>query len=144
MNRADETTFAWALNDSARDVLTRDAHASLCAKIGAGEQDRAITELLIFYALGRLELPHNLAGLAAEWVAGYRGSDCETTLLAVIAAIRISPQIEAATARTNDEEQPPRRTLIACRSDRAVQMMRKRRRLATCSTDITEPTIIGT
>jgi hypothetical protein len=53
MNRAQEWSFVWALADSAAEYMEPDAHVRLCAKIGAGEYDRAIADLLVFYADSR-------------------------------------------------------------------------------------------
>ena len=53
MNRAQEWSFVWALADSAAEYMEPDAHVRLCAKSGAGEYDRAIANLLVFYADSR-------------------------------------------------------------------------------------------
>jgi hypothetical protein len=60
MNRADEGALAWALADWATAFLNPADRAWLCAKIGAGEQDSAITDLLTFYANTDAELPREL------------------------------------------------------------------------------------
>ena len=60
MNRADQETLAWSLVKSASAFLRPEARAWLCAKIGAGEQDSAITDLLTFYANTDAELPREL------------------------------------------------------------------------------------
>jgi hypothetical protein len=49
MYRAHELSFVWALADWAAEYMHTDAHVRLCAKIVAGDQDGAITDLLVFY-----------------------------------------------------------------------------------------------
>jgi hypothetical protein len=80
MNRADEGALAWALANSVTRFLRPGARAWLCAKIGAGDQDRAIRDLLTFYANSKVELPDELAGPIRAWIRGYVGSDSETLL----------------------------------------------------------------
>jgi hypothetical protein len=51
-------------------VGARLPRAWLCAKIGAGDQDRAIRDLLTFYANSKVELPYELAGPIRAWIRG--------------------------------------------------------------------------
>jgi hypothetical protein len=90
MNRADEENLAWALAESASRFLRPDARASLCAKIGAGEQEGAITDLLIFYANSNAELPSELAASIRTWIHGYLGSDSEPILQHLYGTINVS------------------------------------------------------
>ncbi len=46
MNTVDENEFAWALLGSAKPFLADAVNSCLCVKIGAGEQNVAIRELL--------------------------------------------------------------------------------------------------
>lgn len=54
--------------------------AQLCAKIGAGEHDSAIRELLVVCARTQAKLPHEIAAAIRNWIHGYAGSDIETSL----------------------------------------------------------------
>jgi hypothetical protein len=66
-----------------------DVHVRLCAKIGAGEYDRAIADLLVFYANRRIALPYEFAAPIRAWIRGYAGTDREPVLLRLYD--RISP-----------------------------------------------------
>jgi hypothetical protein len=90
MNRADQETLAWALAKSASAFLRPDARAWLCAKIGAGEQEAAITDLLIFYANSNAELSNELAASIRAWIHGYVGSDSEPLLRHLYGRINVS------------------------------------------------------
>jgi hypothetical protein len=90
MNRADEGALAWALSNSVTRFLRPGARAWLCAKIGAGDQDRAIRDLLTFYANSKVELPYELAGPIRAWIRGYVGSDSETLLRRLYDQITVS------------------------------------------------------
>jgi hypothetical protein len=95
MNRADEQTLAWALAKSTSALLRPDARAWLCAKIGAGEQEGAITDLLIFYANSNAELPSELAAPIQAWIHGYAGSDSEPILRHLYGRIKVSVTAQA-------------------------------------------------
>jgi hypothetical protein len=117
MNRADEGALAWALANSVTRFLRPGARAWLCAKIGAGDQDRAIRDLLTFYANSKVELPYELAGPIRAWIRGYVGSDSETLLR------RLYDQITVSTTSHGTEQAPAfnRDRLIAKRCDRAMR-----------------------
>lgn len=104
MNRADEGDLAWALADSATALLDPVVRAWLCAKIGAGEQESAIRELLILYANGDAELPCELAAPVRAWIDGYAGSDLEPILRHIYGRISVS-------ATDRPSSQPPEREL---------------------------------
>jgi hypothetical protein len=52
VNREQEWSFVWALADSAAEFMKPDVHVRLCAKIGAGEYDGAIADLLVSMRIG--------------------------------------------------------------------------------------------
>jgi hypothetical protein len=91
MNREQEWLFVWALADSAAKYMSPDAHVRLCARIGAGEYDRAITDLLVFYADRRAAgLPYEFAAPIRSWIRGYAGTDREPVLLRLYDRINVS------------------------------------------------------
>jgi hypothetical protein len=90
MNRAQEWSFVWALADSTAEHLQPDARVRLCAKIGAGEYDTAIADLLVFYANRRVALPYEFAAPIRAWIRGYAGTDREPVLLRLYDRIRVS------------------------------------------------------
>lgn len=89
MNRAEESSLAWALADSAV-FLRADARAWLCAKIGAGDLDSAIRDLLHGFVRHGAELPRELAVELTDWLRGYSGSDFEPALRDLVDRVRIS------------------------------------------------------
>jgi hypothetical protein len=91
MNRADQETLAWTLARSAREFLRPAARTWLCAKIGAGEQESAITDLLVFYANSSADLPGDLAASVRCWIHGYAGTDNEPILWDLYGRINVSP-----------------------------------------------------
>jgi hypothetical protein len=90
MNRAEELALAWALADAATTLLRPDARTWLCAKIGAGEQESAIMDLLAVCARSRAELPPELAASVQTWIRGYAGSDTEPILRRLVDAIQVA------------------------------------------------------
>ncbi|MDT5362561.1 MAG: hypothetical protein QOC69_4323 [Mycobacterium sp.] len=114
MNRADEGALAWALAKSAAGFLRPGARAWLCAKIGAGEQENAITDLLSFYANSDAELPSELAAPIRAWIRGYTGSDSEPLLrrfydqITVSATIQMTDQTSAFTQHRLITKRPDR------------------------------------
>ena len=90
MNRARELSFVWALADWAVEYMRPDARVRLCTKIGAGEQDSAIADLLAFYSNSQVELPYELAAPIREWIQGYAGTVREPVLLRLYDRIRVS------------------------------------------------------
>jgi hypothetical protein len=117
MNRADEGALAWALANSAAGFLRPGAHAWLCAKIGAGEQEGAIRDLLTFYAnSSKTELPRELAGPIQAWIRGYVGSDIEPLLRHLYDRITVSDTTQVTQTSTFT-----RRRLVAKRSGHAIR-----------------------
>lgn len=90
MNRADERALVWALTDSASTFLHEQARTRLCVKIGAGEQEVVIAELLRWYARHDVELSSSLAAEVPSWTRGYSGSECEPVLQRLVDRIRVS------------------------------------------------------
>jgi hypothetical protein len=73
MNRADERALAWALADAAAPYLPREARVRLSMKIGAGELDGAIVDLLTFYGHTETRISLELIAPLDVWIFGYRG-----------------------------------------------------------------------
>jgi hypothetical protein len=117
MNRADEGALAWALANSAAGFLRPGARAWLCAKIGAGEQESAIGDLLTFYANSNAELPCELAAPIRAWIRGYVGSDSEPLLRSLYDQINVS----VTTNMTDEPSAFTRHGLIAMRPDRVMR-----------------------
>ena len=127
MNRADEGALAWALANSVTRFLRPGARSWLCAKIGAGDQDRAIRDLLTFYANSKLELPYELAGPIRAWIRGYVGSDSEPLLRRLYDRIKVSDTTQV----TDQTSTFTRRRLVAKRSDHAMRARSTCTRLST-------------
>ncbi|BCO60211.1 MULTISPECIES: hypothetical protein [Mycobacterium avium complex (MAC)] len=121
MNRADEGALAWALIDSATASLKPAVRALLCAKIGAGERDSAIKDLLTFYADSDVGLPWELAVQVRAWIQGYAGSDSEPILRDVYDRISVSDTSCAYSPRPEAKSQRSPRQLTARRSAHAVR-----------------------
>jgi hypothetical protein len=75
MNRAEQTSFAWALADVAKPFIRKDARAWLHAEIGAGDLEIAITNLLSGFLRTNRRLPLELDTQLRAWIAGYSGSE---------------------------------------------------------------------
>jgi len=90
VNSADAGTLAWALADSAKTFMNSADRTMVCAKIGAGEQDSAIMDVLAIYENTEAELPFELAAPIRKWIEGYAGSDSEPILLDIYDRIRVS------------------------------------------------------
>ncbi|OBF37458.1 hypothetical protein A5719_21860 [Mycolicibacterium peregrinum] len=90
MDRAEESAFVWALMDGAGSFLSTEARAWLCVKIGAGEQDRAILDLLRGFVRNDAALPPVLAGSLWAWMGGFVGSEGETALRELAFRLRLS------------------------------------------------------
>jgi hypothetical protein len=116
MNRADETNLAWTLNDAASAFLSRDARLWLCVKIGAGELESAIIELLDGYVRHNAELPSELAAPVRAWIRGYLGSDSEPILRHLLSRLRVSARPQPGTPSREPQRRPLR--LVARRSAR--------------------------
>jgi hypothetical protein len=115
MNRADEGALSWALVDSATAFLKPAVRAWMCAKIGAGEGNSAIKDLLTFYANSDVELPWELAGQVRSWIQGYAGSDSEPILRHIYDRISVSNKNYANPRHEAEVHRSPRR-LTARRS----------------------------
>lgn len=89
MNRAEEASLAWALADSAV-FLRADARTWVCAKIGAGDLDGAIGDLLDGFARYGTALPGELVVSLMDWLGGYSGTDGEADLRHLVSRVRIS------------------------------------------------------
>ena len=92
MNRTDGRALAWALADSSNEFMNPADHTTVCAKIGAGEHDSAISYVLSFYAHTGIELPFTLAAPIQRWIAGYAGSDSEQILRRIYDRISVSAE----------------------------------------------------
>ena len=90
MSTVDVGRLAWALADTARVHMNSADRTEVCLKIGAGQQDRAIRELLVFFARNDAELPFELAAGVRQWIAGYAGTDSEALLRYVYDRIKVS------------------------------------------------------
>ncbi|MGA8548426.1 MAG: hypothetical protein WB785_24665 [Mycobacterium sp.] len=119
MNRADEGALAWALTDSATAFLNPRVRAWLCTKIGAGEQDGAIMDLLTFYANSNADLPCELAVPIRAWIQGYAGSDSEPILRRIYDQIGVSVANKETSQRREGELHHFPNRLIAKRSGHA-------------------------
>ena len=80
MNRAELNSFTWALADIAKPLLGKETRAWLHARIGAGDLDTAIVELLHGFAQTHSALPIELATQLRAWIAGYSCSEREVSL----------------------------------------------------------------
>ena len=72
------------------NTCSPDVRAQLCAKIGAGEYNSTIVDLLVFYANGRATLPYEFAAPIRAWIRGYAGTDREPILLRLYDRITVS------------------------------------------------------
>lgn len=90
MNRAEESAFVWALMDSANPFLSKTARTWLCVRIGAGELESAIKQLLRGFVASETALPANLMESLAEWIRGFAGSEGEPDLRELMRGIKMS------------------------------------------------------
>lgn len=127
MNSADVGALAWALADSANAFMSSADRTTVCAKIGAGEQDSAIRDVLALYGNTEAELPFELAAPIRKWIAGYAGSDSETTLLRVYDRIRVSVASTTGSQPPKPEPYRPPPPLVARRSEPAERIGTNRR-----------------
>ena len=121
MNSADVGALAWALADSANAFMNRADRARVCAKIGAGEQDSAITDVLTCYANTNTELPFALASPIRKWIDGYAGSDTEQILRHVYDRISVPGEDAASSEPVEAKAHRPPKRLIATRSEHAAR-----------------------
>lgn len=89
MNRAEEDRFAWALMEAAGIFLNECARSWLCAKLGAGETQSVIRDLLAGFASSSTKLPLPLAASLWSWANGFRGSDDEMTVREIIGKVTL-------------------------------------------------------
>jgi hypothetical protein len=118
MDKAHELVLAWALADSAAEHLSAEARVRLCTKIGAGELDSAIGELLAFFAHTQAELPDDLAASLRVWIRGYAGTERGPALLQLYHRIRVS----AGTQTSRSEPAAKSRRLVARHHERATRV----------------------
>jgi hypothetical protein len=116
LNRAEETTLVWSLIDVTRSAMTPTTRVWLCAKIGAGEQEEAMTDLLNALADRSVSIPGPLTVPLWNWVWGYRGSDREPALRALLSRLHVpepprptAPPTEPSVPRRPPFNQRPRR-----------------------------------
>lgn len=88
MDRAAEVTFAWALLHAARGFLDETAYSWLCARLGAGETQAVIRDLLAGFVSSSTALPVAIAPSLSSWVAGFGGSDAEPALRDIASPLR--------------------------------------------------------
>ena len=119
VNRADEGFLAWTLANSARRFLDPTTYSWLCTKIGAGEQEGAILDLLGWHATSRAELPAEVADRLQDWLRGFAGSDREPALRRLVEQVQVSSRNESAAVAIK----PPQR-LIARRNLATSRMLR--------------------
>lgn len=117
MNRADENEFAWALMGSAKPFLADTVNSWLCVKIGAGEQNVAIRELLERFVGNGATLPPALVASLWAWINGFVGSDEETALRDLAVRIRVAQTSHLSPPVHEDD--PEVAQLIPRRSERA-------------------------
>lgn len=91
VNRSEELALAWALVSAAKAFIRPTAHARLCAKIGAGDHEPAIRELIAAFAGSHTPMASGLIAGLLTWVSGYSGSEHETALRELVATIRVDP-----------------------------------------------------
>lgn len=96
MNRREQADLAWTLTDIAKATLPKDIRVWLYAKIGAGDQELAIFELLRGFVDTRAKLSAEIHAQIAAWVAGYRESDAENELNLLVNQVRVSVKSELA------------------------------------------------
>lgn len=98
MNTAGETSLVWSLMDVAKPIMRPATRTWLCTKIGAGDRDAAIRELLACVAHARAEISTDLAMLARQWLSGYVGSDVEAETRELVDAVAIASVAPATVA----------------------------------------------
>ncbi len=102
MDRIDETKFVWALVDSARTFLKPDAQIKLWVKIGAGDQESAVVDLILGFVRNDAELPAELAPSLSNWADGYRHSDREPDLRYLVSRVRVGERAPRFAPKTTD------------------------------------------
>lgn len=87
MNRAEERVLAWALADAAAPFLTAEVRVGVNAKIGAGELDGAIVDVLTLLGRAGATISRDLATQLSLWLAGYLGAPVEAQLRGLVERI---------------------------------------------------------
>ncbi|WP_036424915.1 hypothetical protein [Mycolicibacterium vinylchloridicum] len=90
INIAEESSLAWDLTSVTAPWLSPEDYLWVCAKIGAGEQGSAISDMLAVLVRAKAKLPIDLVQALMEWIGGYAGSDTEPGLLRLMSKIGIS------------------------------------------------------
>jgi len=88
MDRAGQASFAWALEDAAKPYLNDASRVWLVTKIGAGDLEDAIFDLLRCVEGNRAVLPTSTSVQVQRWLNGYLGSDREAFLRSLINGLR--------------------------------------------------------
>ncbi|MEH3128971.1 MAG: hypothetical protein PGN27_03290 [Mycolicibacterium neoaurum] len=114
MDRAAEVAFAWALLHAARGFVDHSAYSWLCTKLGAGETQSVIRDLLAGFVGSSTPLPAAIAPSLSSWVDGFHGSDAEVDLRDIAARLRLT-EPGAADAATSG----PAARLVARQTGRA-------------------------
>ncbi|KAA0120600.1 hypothetical protein [Mycolicibacterium sp. P9-22] len=89
MNSVEEDCFAWALLEAAGSFLDDCANSWLCAKLGAGEAQAVIRDLLAGFASSGVALPTALAASLWSWANGFKGSDEESRIRDIVARVQL-------------------------------------------------------
>ena len=89
MDRAAEWVLAWSLVDLTKATLTPERQTRLFVTVGAGDQGEAVHELLDELANQGMQIPTELWAPVSDWVAGYRGTDGEPRLRALLARLGV-------------------------------------------------------
>jgi hypothetical protein len=84
--------LAWSLADSARPLLTRKERSWVCAKIGAGDLEDAILELLTCHAEVRAEISTALSMTVRSWLLGYSGTEFGRIVQELVDRIPVAAQ----------------------------------------------------
>jgi hypothetical protein len=127
VNRVDVEALAWSLADAASTLMNRADRTRLCAKIGAGEQDSAILDVLARYANANAELPFALALPIQKWIDGYAGSDTEQVLRHIYDRISVSAEDAGRSEPAAANAGRPLQRLVARRSESAARVAASRR-----------------
>ncbi len=88
MDRAGQISFAWALVDAVKPYLNDAERVWLVTKIGAGDVEDAIFNLLRCVERNRAGLPTSMLVEVQRWLNGYLGSDREAFLRSLIDELR--------------------------------------------------------
>jgi hypothetical protein len=109
VDSAERTALAWSLADIAKASLPPEARTWLCVKIGSGEQEEAIYELLRTVAHFGIDLPARLLAPLRDWASGYVGSDKERRLGELLVRLHAPDLLEPTCGCTRCPMSTPRR-----------------------------------